>query len=166
MKIPLESFDFTVPLGVEAHLLAERFRRHQSNPQKGKQVYVNTLAVYAVNFYLRCMGIETNWEASDSYDPMMQSFMDVADLEVPHLGRLECRPVLPGTQVIEIPPEVCCDRIAYVVVQMTESLKEATLLGFTETAATETLGLEQLRSLAEFPPYLHQLRHRLAANTD
>ena len=39
---------FTVPLTQEAHQLAEKHRCQQHDPQKGKQVYLNTLAVYAV----------------------------------------------------------------------------------------------------------------------
>jgi hypothetical protein len=58
-----ESLTFTVPLSSSAHHLAEQFCRQQSNQKKAKQVYLNTLAVSAVNFYLRCMGVETDWKA-------------------------------------------------------------------------------------------------------
>lgn len=51
-----ESLTFTVNLALEAHAKAKQFRSHASNPQKAKQIYLNTLAVYAVNFLLTVSG--------------------------------------------------------------------------------------------------------------
>lgn len=148
---------FTVPLSFEAHDLAQQFSRQQSNSQKAKQIYLNTLAVYAVDFYLRCLGFQTDVEQSDSRNPLYLKFMDVADLLIKQLGKLECRPVLPNAQICRIPPEVRSDRIAYIVVEMNQSLKQATLLGFMPTAIAE-IPLEQLRSLADFPEYLNSIQ--------
>ncbi|MGK7904109.1 MAG: DUF1822 family protein [Hormoscilla sp.] len=153
-----DSLNFTAPLGIKDHRQAEEFRKQQKKPQKGKQVYLNTLAVSAVELYLKCMGIKTDVAASDSFDPVMQTLMDVADLEVSNLGKLECRPVLPNQEFVEIPPEVWSDRIGYVAVQMIPSLKEATLLGFVETAQTEKLHLSELRSLEDFREYMSKLK--------
>lgn len=160
-----ESLTFIVALSSSAHCLAEEFRRHQTNPQKAKHVYLNTLAVSAVKFYLRCMEIETDWEASQSWNPVMQTLMDVADLEVIGLGKLECRPVLPGTQVLQIPPEVWSDRIGYVAVQLDQSLQEATLLGFTRTAGSGELPLSQLRSLEDLLEHLSHFRQPVPVET-
>ena len=91
----------------------------------------------------------------------MQTFMDVADLEVVGLGALECHPIVSETsqtQVVEIPPEAWSDRIAYLVVQLDPSLRRATLLGFSETILTTgELRIGDLRPLAELISYLHQL---------
>lgn len=157
-----EPSTFTVPLSFEAHEQAERCRK-QSSPQKAKQVCLNTLAVYAVDFYLRCLGIETEVDKSDSRNPLYLKFMDVADLWVKSIGRLECCPVLPDSTVMQIPVEVREDRVAYVAVQLERSLKQATLLGFTSNAVAE-LPLSQLRSLEEFPEFLSQLRHTVWIN--
>jgi hypothetical protein len=158
----LSDSTFTVPLNLSAHRLAERFRQQHTQPDKAKQVYLNTLAVSAVNFYLRCMGIETNWETSQSYDPVMQAVMDVADLEIryqgEYQGRLECRPVLPQVQVVQIPAEVWAERIGCVAVRLDSSLREATLLGFTEMPEVEELPVSQLRSLDDLLDRLRQLR--------
>lgn len=154
----VESLNFTAPLGIKTHRQAEEFRQQQKTPQKGKQVYLNTLAVSAVEFYLKCMGIKTDVAASDSFDPVMQTLMDVADLEVSNLGKLECRPVLPNQEFMEIPAEVWSDRIGYVAVQMIPSLKEATLLGFVETARGEKLDLSELGSLEYFLEYMSKLK--------
>ncbi|NDJ22302.1 DUF1822 family protein [Nostoc sp. B(2019)] len=157
MSQTAEPLIFTVPLSFEAHSLAQQFRSWHSNPQKAKQVYLNTLALYAVDFYIRCLGFETDLEHSDSHNPICLKFMDVADLLVKHLGKLECRPVLLDAQVCQIPPESWSDRIGYVAVRLSPSLKQATLLGFTQTALAE-MPLSQMRSLAEFPEYLYQIR--------
>lgn len=138
---------FTVPLTLDAHRIAQSFHSRQSNLQHAKQVYLNTLAVYAVNFYLKLLRIETDLAASDSWNPIMQTLANTADLVIKNQGRLECRPVLPGEQLCHIPPEVGSNRIGYVVVQLNQSLTEATLLGFMPIVAAETIPINKLRSL-------------------
>ncbi len=158
MTKELSNLTFNVPLGAEAHRLAQQFCRKQSG-SKVKQVYLNTLAVSAVNFYLQCMGIKTNWKGSLSYSLVLGSLMDVADLEIPKIGKLECRPILPQTNILTIPPEVWCDRLAYLAVRLDSSLEQATLLGFTKKAPESgELPISQLHSLEDFLEYLHQIR--------
>ncbi len=82
MKNVSPSFTFIVPLSPSSHRLAEQFCQQHRDTQKARQVYLNTLAVSAVNFYLHCMGVETSWETSQSYDFVMQAAMDVADVEI------------------------------------------------------------------------------------
>ena len=142
-----------VKLGWQAHQNAKQFRQHQSTPfnfVNAQQVYLNTLAVYAVNDYLKRQGIETDLTGSDSWDPLIQSLANIADLKVKRQGqwvKLECRPVFSDTNFVYIPAEVWEDRMGYVAVGMNESLTEATLLGFTQTVTTEELSLNQFQSL-------------------
>ncbi len=145
------SLTFTVALALEAHAQAQQFRGMISNPQKAKQVYLNTLAVYAVNFYLQCQGLETEWEESDSANPVMQTLLNIADLQVKNLGKLECIPVLPNSETCYVPPEVWQERIGYVAVQFNESLREATLLGFVEKVTTSELPISWLKPIEELP---------------
>ncbi|MGB3293832.1 MAG: DUF1822 family protein [Phormidesmis sp.] len=155
---------FMVPLSASAHRLAQQFCQQHSSPQKAKQVYLNTLAVSAVEFYLGCMDVETDWRASQSYDPIMQSMLDVADLALVGKGKLECRPLLPDTPVLTIPPEVRsdspterhCQRLAYLAVQLSSSLQEATLLGFAP-AGCQRVAIDQLRSLDTLLDYLEPI---------
>lgn len=158
MNRTTESLTFKVLLSFEAHSLAEQHRRQHTQPHKAKQVYLNTLARYAVDFYCRCMGLETELETSDSHNRLMQKFMDVADLNVKGLGKLECRPVLPNSEVMEVPPEAWNNRIGYVAVQLNPSLKEAILLGFVPSVThhNRMIPLSELRSLADFPAYLSE----------
>lgn len=149
---------FTVGLALEAHSRAEEFQGYQSNPHKAKQVYLNTLAMYAVNTYLQGRGFETDWDKSASWNPVKHMLMDVADLIVKNRGKLECRPVLPDAEVVRIPAEAWEERIGYIAVQLNESLREATLLGFVENVARSELPLDQLRSLQELPGYLNKIK--------
>jgi hypothetical protein len=145
-----------VPLTRKAHLRAKQFGQHQSNPKKTQQVYLNSLAVYAVNYYLNCLGIATSWEESHSSDPSFHTLSDTADLIVKNWGRLECRPVLPSSKVCIIPPEVWEVRDGYVAVQLNSELSEATLLGFFPKAQSEEMPLEQLQSLEMLLDWLHK----------
>jgi hypothetical protein len=151
-----DQLTFSVALSTEAHRIAQEYSQGISNPDKRQQVYLNTLAVYAVDNYLQCMGFETNWQGSYSCDFLVIQLMNVADLEVKNLGKLECRPVLPKAEVCEIPPEVWEDRIGYVAVQFNSDLKEAQILGFTPQVEAE-VPLSQLQSLEDFLLYLSEL---------
>lgn len=126
-----------VPIISEAHAQARQFAAQQATPQKGKRVYLNTLAVYAIHNYLKWMGYETSLEQGDSWQPDWQFLCDVADLVIPRIGKLECRPVLPGETVISLPPEVTEDRIGYVAVKFGDRLDQVELLGFTPAVDAE-----------------------------
>lgn len=126
----------TVPLGIEAHSFARQFAGEQINPQKGKRVYLNTLSVYAVHSYLKWFEIETNLTLSDCWNPHLRSIFDVADLVITNVGKLECRPVLPGQTALPLPLEVTENRIGYLAVQFSDRLDAVQLLGFAP-AATE-----------------------------
>lgn len=155
----MESLTFTVPLPREAHQIATQFRQQPFNSQQAKQVYLNTLSVYAVNFYLKCMGFEPDWQSSDSFNPMMQKFTDVADLNVKRLGKLECRPVLPEQQIVSIPLEAMNQRSGYFAVQLNQKLTEANILGFIKKTSTEEVPLTELKSLDFFLQYASQLEN-------
>ncbi|MEH1912160.1 MAG: DUF1822 family protein [Nostoc sp.] len=125
-----ETLCLKITLGQEAHAIARQFAVEQTTPQKGKQIYLNTLAVYAVYSYLKWLWIDTALEEGDSWHPLKRALFDVADLVLPNIGKLECRPVQPGETVISLPPEVMENRIGYVAVQFSEQLNEVQLLGF------------------------------------
>jgi hypothetical protein len=153
-----EFLTFTAILGSSAHRLAEQFRQQQSQLQKAEQVYLNTLAISAVKFYLDCMGIKTSWETSHSWSLPVRTLSPVADLDIPGLGKLECCPVLPETSVAFVPPEAWLDRIGYIFVRLEPSLKEATLIGFMNALTTEEVPVSELRSLDELLTHLNDLR--------
>ncbi len=156
-----EDWSIPIPLTTEILHIARQFANEQPNPisNKAQQVYLNTLAVCAVNNYLRIIGISTNITAGDSWNSSIRLTEDVADLWITGKGILECRPVKKGALSCEIPPSVGLERIGYVVVEIDEKQKEAILRGFKpNTAAIVDLSLNDLESLFALPSYLHKLR--------
>jgi hypothetical protein len=156
-----EYLTFTVPLTLEYHQIAQAFRRQQSDVTKAKQVYLNTLAVCAVKYYLSCMGLETNYDNCSSWNPVGQSFIDVADLEIPQIGKLECRPILPDSYIVHIPEETWCNRIGYVGVQFDQALHSGTLLGFVKNVASSELPISKLNSLEYLLIHLDELQQTI-----
>ncbi|MEH2062076.1 MAG: DUF1822 family protein [Nostoc sp.] len=154
----LDDFALTLPISQSARRIAQKFASQQPNSQKAEQVRLNTLAVSVVNDYLQMMDIPTDLQASDSWNPIMRLCGNIADLDIPSIGRLECRPVHLHQQICSIPPETWEERVGYLVVEFDESLQEARLLGFIPSITTETLPLAQLQPLEAFIDHLWQLR--------
>jgi len=150
-----------IPLTLDTHQIAQQFYQHHSDAQKARQVYLNTLSICAVNFYLSCLGVETDLEQSQSWNPILQTLSNTADLWINHHGRLECCPVLPNMEACLVPPEAwshadAATRIGYIFVQLNAELTEANLLGFTPTVTSAAVPLNTLHSLDEFPQFLSQ----------
>lgn len=140
-----------VALGKDAHHLAKAFAMQQKTEAKKKQVYLNTLAVYAVHTYLEWMEIESDLQQGDSWQPGITELLNVADLVIPGIGKLECHPVLPSDELFSLPVEVRDDRFGHVAVQFTQQLDQVELLGFVPADPAieppEEIRLTELRSL-------------------
>ncbi|MGL5064263.1 MAG: DUF1822 family protein [Microcoleus sp.] len=156
---------FAVPLTSKAFKLAKTFQEQYANPAKARQIYLNTLAVYAVDSYCQCLGIETDLEACDSLNPAIQPLMDVADIEIAGIGKLECRPVLPKDENCYIPADTWENRIGYLAVEIDESSREATLFGFYSTInpleMMEQISCDSFQPLEAFLDHLHRLETAL-----
>jgi Protein of unknown function (DUF1822) len=74
--------------------------------------------------------------------------MNVADLVIPGVGKLECVPVLPDVTEIQLSPLID-DRIGYVMVQFSENLHSVQLLGFVSQSTVELISIDQVRDLEE-----------------
>lgn len=145
-----DPLSFSIPLPLSIHSMAQSFCQPQWSPRKLKQVYLNTLAVYAVNTYLKYLGVETQLEHGDSWDPLMQGLTDTADLVVVNStqnGRIECRPVLSNESMCHVPPEVWTGRMGYVAVELDDALRYAKLRGFLSEVNEMDIPLGQWRSL-------------------
>ena len=154
---------FAVPLTSEAYRVAKQFKSRHKNPRKANQIYLNILAIYAVDFYCRCLEIETNIEGSNSFDLTEQTLMDVADLELTNIGKIECRPVLPNAEFFHIPSETLEDRIGYLAVEIDDDAREATLLGFYPRINSlemvgEKVSLDEILPLTSFLDCLRELK--------
>ncbi|MBW4671454.1 MAG: DUF1822 family protein [Cyanomargarita calcarea GSE-NOS-MK-12-04C] len=155
---PLLPFALPLPISSAARRIAQQFSQGQLTKERAEQVMLNTLAVCVVNDYLQMMEIPTDLQAGDIYNPVMRVCTNIADLVLPGVGRLECRPVRSDEQVCSIPPETWEERVGYVVVEVDESLQEAKLLGFVRHASTEELSLSQLQPPEALIEHLGQLR--------
>ena len=156
MNQALESTSFSIPLSFSAHSFAQKNYQDVTNSSQRKQIYLNSLAVYAVNRYLIYMGFTSNLENSDVANSVINKLVNTADLEVNNLGKIECLPVLPGVDVLTISETDFSDRIGYLAVQLNQELTEANILGFT-TQIAATIPLHQIQSLEEFLQYLTNL---------
>jgi hypothetical protein len=141
-----DSSTIAIPITASARQQAQQFAQEQANPAKQRQVYRNTLAVCAVQTYLQWMEVTVDCDRSFSYQPRERFCLDVADLYLPGIGRLECRPVEFGARDCAIPIEVQSERLGYVAVAIDEANFEARLLGFAKNAA-DSIALSQLGNL-------------------
>ncbi len=164
MSYPDDATTFSVSLTLAAHDQAQRFSRKHAKPAKARQVYLNTLAVHSVSFYLDCLGIDTDLPRSQSWNPIQQALLDTAALQVKQCGLLECRPVLSGATTVYVPAETHQNRIGYVAIQLDSDLKEATLLGFLPAATAEQVSLDQLHPLEKLVDHLEACAAPLQAD--
>jgi Protein of unknown function (DUF1822) len=153
-----ENCALPLPIDRVARHTAQKLAQQQPTSEKAEQVLLNILAVFTVNYYLDLMSIATDWQKSDSCNPVIRLCANVADLELPGIGRLECRPVLSSQDSCYIPHETWNERVGYVVVQIDEELLEAKILGFVPQVQTEQLPLSQLQPLEALIEYLDQLK--------
>lgn len=153
----LDNFALTLPITQRAIKTAQEFASLQPTSEKAEQVRLNTLAVWVVNDYMQMMEIPTDLEASDSWNHVLRLCANVADLKLPSVGRLECRPMLLNQPICSVPPETWEERVGYVVVQIDESSQEAKIMGFVPNVATEELTLSQLQPIEALIEHLGQL---------
>jgi Protein of unknown function (DUF1822) len=139
----MKNTSFTVVLDRTAHHWAKTFAGQQTTVGKGRRVYLNTLAVCAVQQYIKIV-CQLQLVPGDAWHPSHQAILDVADLVVPGLGKIECRSILPGEHEMNVPLESIDDRIGYVAVQFNEELSEVELLGCTQHLSSGSILLDQL----------------------
>jgi Protein of unknown function (DUF1822) len=161
--------EISIPTAVQ--LQARSFAMGMPNVDLAEKVYLNTLAVYAVESFLQLAGIETHWATSDSWQPSLATPIDVADLEIVGVGKVECRPVLLDRAApVEIPLTAVTDRLAYVAVGFGDRLDRAQLLGFVYEYPPDTLALSvrqfRKQSVESLPSYLRTIRQVLATVED
>ncbi len=153
----------TLPITTEFKQIARKFAQQCPFSEKAAQIRLNTLAVCAVNAYLQLMGVATQLEESDSWNPLMQMMADVADLKVPAVGVFSCRPVAEGESTCYIPPEDWHNRAGYIAVMVDEAATQATLLGFmpsndTVNIETEQVSLDRFAAIETLIDQVHSLR--------
>jgi hypothetical protein len=155
---------FTMPVTFKQRQIAEQFQVQHSQPDRKLQIYRNTLAILAVHYYCQCLEIPADLENSESWNPVMQSLGDIADLLLPGIGKLECRPVESNSTIVKIPAEVWGDRIGYLAVQFNQTLSQAKIVGFLETVNAEKISLSQWQPLDDFVNHIDRLQQTSLSN--
>ena len=154
----IENLAVSLPITSADREIASSFSARQTTKQKAEQVLYNTLAVLAVKSYLEMLGISTDLAKSDSWNPVMRTCDNVADLNISDLGRLECRPLKSSDASCHIPMEVWDFRLGYVAVRIHDSLKKAALLGFVREVTTEEVAITSLKPIEALIDRLHDLK--------
>ncbi|MBF2000526.1 MAG: DUF1822 family protein [Synechococcales cyanobacterium M58_A2018_015] len=145
-----QSIPITLPITATDRRQAYQAAKHQPSQTRAEQIYRNTLAVLVTQHYLQLLGIDSDLEMSQSWNPLSRLLDDLADLYVPVLqGYLECRPVHRGDQKSTIPEDARHNRIGYVFIQLDEPYQEGQILGFVESVSVSELPLSYLRPLHE-----------------
>jgi Protein of unknown function (DUF1822) len=155
MNFPTEQITITLPIARADRQTAWEFARDQPTPETSQRVYENTLAVLVTRTYLQMLDVPTQLEASSSWHRAGRLGADIADLYLPGVGHLECRPIREGDRACFVPQEVWSDRIGYIVVQLDPEGKAGTLLGFVPQVTTTSLALTQLQPLDLLLDALH-----------
>jgi Protein of unknown function (DUF1822) len=154
-----------LPISSLARHTAQRFANEQITLHKARRTFLNTLSVWVVHDYLALMGIDTNLNQGDSWNPFMRHWGDVADLVISGIGCLECRPLLKSTVKCFIPPEAWQERIAYIFVEIDPSYAKATLVGFLSQAQME-VSIDILQPIDDLLACLYQLKQSSSLLTD
>ena len=150
-----QQLTISVPITEANRNKAKQFAQQQSNSEKSLQVYHNTLAVLVTNNYLQMLDVQTSLQQSHSWNAVVRVSTNIADLNLPGKGHLECRAILKGDDNCYFPQDVWNNRIGYVVVQLDESCKQGTLLGFLPQVSRNTINIRELQSLDDLFIALH-----------
>jgi len=143
----IENYFLSLPISSTALNLARSLASQSPFPSMGERLKHNTLAALVIRDYLEMMGISTNLEGSDCWNPVVRICADVADLEIEGIGKLECRSLLAGETNCYVPPEVWEDRIGYAILQFETNLRSANLLGFLPKVSTEFISIDRLKPI-------------------
>ena len=154
----IENNAVPLPITSKDREIAHNFAAEQATKQKSEQVLYNTLAVLTVQNYLKMLGVATDLSNSDSWNRVMRTVDNVADLNILGLGKLECRPVKKADTSCHIPMDVWDLRLGYAIVRIDDSLKKAALLGFVPQVTSEELPLSDLKPVEALLDRLHDIR--------
>lgn len=156
MTSTLPTFGFPVPLTSKVWAKAQSHIHPKFDADHNQKEFRKKLALYAVEFYLRCMAFKIEPKASDSHDPILSKFLESADLMVQGYGKLECCPVLAGDTSAHVPIDAQGARLAYVIVQLEEHYQQAQILGFNSQllSANGEIDLHQIQPIDELPQFL------------
>ncbi|MEO0947227.1 MAG: DUF1822 family protein [Cyanobacteria bacterium J06641_5] len=137
-------------LGGSLQEYARQCMQDAKSPQHARLIYLNLLAVQAVECYLQEIELEVERECSSSFNPAARAIGNVADLATVGFGTLECRPVMPDQQVAILPFEELRPRVGTMLVEIVEADRCLRILGFTGSRVAKTK--TPMREVGPFVP--------------
>ena len=137
------------PIDPKVYNLALAYASEQPNLENGLKLFYNTMTVWAVNHLLGWMEFETILDKHDDWTLAIEAVLDLADLMLPGIGKIQCCRICEGETDICVP--VQNDRIAYIFVELPESLDKVKLLGFLSAADIHSDTVEI--SVADLQPF-------------
>jgi hypothetical protein len=147
---------FKVYISLQIRHQAKQFAALYKPSEQAGKVYLNYLAAYCAYTDLR-RDVQIDFAGSDVNNPIIQALMDTGSLKLTGFGKLECRPILQGSDIMYVPEDVWGDRIGYLAVQLNEDLTEGKILGFVKAVHQTQVPITDLQSLDEFLDYLDYL---------
>lgn len=151
-----ENSALSLPIVQAARTYAQQFAQQQNSIDKSEQVRLNTLAVWVVKDYLQMMDVATDLINSQSWNSVMRIVADIADLKLPGIGYLECRPVKVGQTECYVPPETWEDRVGYVIVEIDELELVGKIIGFIPQVKAEYLRLDRILAIEDLFEHLFE----------
>ena len=151
--------DLSIPFPVTASFRqqAKNYASQYFTEDTQKRIYLQTLALLAVDAYLRMLNFDTNLTKPERWNALLRLWSEANEIELPELGNLECCVIATGQQYVTLPLEGL--RIGYLFVEIASSEKTATLVGFLpahgETIDTE-VAITNLQSMDELIDYLSE----------
>jgi hypothetical protein len=121
------------------------------NLKHNDRAYANCLALYAVDWYLKCLQFSTKLVQQDDW--LLKYISESATLEVVGVGLLECIPTIGNTQTAQMPIDSQSNRVGYLFVRLNDELTSAEIIGFTPNYAQE-VRLDRLQSTEDLIEYL------------
>ncbi|MEG4166532.1 MULTISPECIES: DUF1822 family protein [unclassified Microcoleus] len=137
------------PIDAKVYNLALGYASEQANLENGLKLFYNTMTVWAVNHLIGWMDFETILDKDDDWTVAIESALELADLELPGIGKIQCCRIGEGETKICVP--VQNDRIAYIFVELPDSLDKVKLLGF--LSAADIHGDTVQISVADLQPF-------------
>jgi Protein of unknown function (DUF1822) len=128
--------------------------RTKSLHHEDRQVYLNSLALYAADWYLQCLQFETRH--ADRADWWIPYLTQSSPLEIVKIGKLECIPIVGDAVTATISPDLKDDRVGYIFVKLNDSLTSAEIMGFMPKYS-ENIRLDRLQSTDDLIDYLCDL---------
>lgn len=155
-------YELAIPLPITASFRqrARAYSLQYFTQSTHERIYLNTLAVLVADAYFRMLGFETNLTRPERWNAAQRLWSEATELELVGLGNLECCVLVAGQQTVIPPPEAWENRIGYLFIEIADSEKEATLVGFLPAfhpeAPDEEVAISALRSMDNLIDYLAQ----------